>query len=194
MADTTTTTTAEMDGSTTQQTAPMEQSGGGNESKTFTQEQVNRMIQERLARAKHEEPADYAELKAKAAKYDELEDAKKTELERITEQVASAQKSASEWQTKFEELQAQRQRESEVRKAASEFGVDVDVLMRMGGDVEENAKLLQAKESARPKFGSMRDGGEQAAPAESLDEALKGAKSTSERIRIRAEYNARNRK
>ena len=193
MADTTTT-TAEMDGSTTQQTAPMEQSGGGNESKTFTQEQVNRMIQERLARAKHEEPADYAELKAKAAKYDELEDAKKTELERITEQVASAQKSADEWQSKFEELQAQRQHESEVRKAASEFGVDVDVLMRMGGDVEENAKLLQAKESARPKFGSMRDGGEQTAPAEALDEALKGAKSTSERIRIRAEYNARNRK
>ena len=192
MADTTT--TAEMDGSTTQQTAPMEQSGGGNEPKTFTQEQVNRMIQERLARAKHEEPADYAELKAKAAKYDELEDAKKTELERITEQVASAQKSADEWQTKFEELQAQRQRESEVRKAASEFGVDVDVLMRMGGDVEENAKLLQAKESARPKFGSMRDGGDQMAPAEALDEALKGAKSTSERIRIRAEYNARNRK
>lgn len=192
MADTTT--TAEMDGSTTQQTAPMEQSGGGNEQKTFTQEQVNRMIQERLARAKHEEPADYAELKAKAAKYDELEDAKKTELERITEQVASAQKSADEWQTKFEELQAQRQRESEVRKAASEFGVDVDVLMRMGGDVEENAKLLQAKEEARPKFGSMRDGGEQAAPAQSLDEALKGAKNSEERIRIREEFNARNRK
>lgn len=191
MADTTT--TAEMDGSTTQQTAPMEQSGGGNESKTFTQEQVNRMIQERLARAKHEEPADYAELKAKAAKYDELEDAKKTELERITEQVASAQKSADEWQTKFEELQAQRQRESEVRKAASEFGVDVDVLMRMGGDVEENAKLLQAKESARPKFGSMRDGGEQKT-VKTLDEELDGVKSTSERIRIRAEHNARNRK
>ena len=192
MADTTT--TSEMDGSTTQQTAPMEQSGGGNEQKTFTQEQVNRMIQERLARAKHEEPADYAELKAKAAKYDELEDAKKTELERITEQVASAQKSADEWQTKFEELQAQRQHELDVHNAATTYGVDADVLMRMGGDVEENAKLLQAKEAARPKFGSMRDGGEQAAPAEALDEALKGAKSTSERIRIRAEYNARNRK
>jgi hypothetical protein len=190
MADTTT--TSEMDGSTTQQTAPMEQSGGGNEPKTFTQEQVNRMIQERLARAKHEDPADYAELKAKAAKYDELEDAKKTELERITEQVASAQKSADEWQTKFEELQAQRQRESEVRKAASEFGVDADVLMRMGGDVDENAKLLQAKESARPKFGDMHDGGEQMQVTQTLEEALKGARNDQERIRIRAEYKSRN--
>jgi hypothetical protein len=188
MADTTT--TAEMDGSTTQQTAPMEQSGGGNEQKTFTQEQVNRMIQERLARAKHEEPADYAELKAKAAKYDELEDAKKTELERITEQVASAQKSADEWQTKFEELQAQRQHELDVHNAATTYGVDADVLMRMGGDVEENAKLLQAKEEARPKFGSMRDGGEKQPPAKTLDEMLKGVKSTAERIRIRERWNA----
>ena len=192
MADNTT--TAEMDGSTTQQTAPMEQSGGGNEPKTFTQEQVNRMIQERLARAKHEEPADYAELKAKAAKYDELEDAKKTELERITEQATKAAETAKDWQAKFEELQAQRQHEVDVRNAATTYGVDADVLMRMGGDVEENAKLLQAKESARPKFGDMHDGGEQSVHEKTLDEALKGAKSTSERIRIRAEYNARNRK
>jgi hypothetical protein len=40
----------------------------------------------------------------------------------------------------------------------------------------------------------MRDGGEQAAPAHSLDEALKGAKNSEERIRIREEFNARNRK
>jgi hypothetical protein len=187
MADTTT--TAEMDGSTTQQTAPMEQSGGGNEPKTFTQEQVNRMIQERLARAKHEEPADYAELKAKAAKYDELEDAKKTELERITEQATKAAETAKDWQTKFEELQAQRQHEVDVRNAATTYGVDADVLMRMGGDVEENAKLLQAKESARPKFGDMHDGGEQKT-AKTLDEMLKGVRSTAERIRIREQWNA----
>jgi hypothetical protein len=67
--------------------------------------------------------------------------------------------------------------------------VDADVLMRMGGDVEENAKLLQAKEEARPKFGSMRDGGEQKT-AKTLDEMLKGVRSTAERIRIRERWNA----
>jgi hypothetical protein len=65
--------------------------------------------------------------------------------------------------------------------------------MRMGGDVEENAKFLQGKEAARPKFGDMHDGGEQTAPTESLEERLKNAKNQQERIRIRAEFNARKR-
>lgn len=188
------TTTEPMDGSKTTQTGSADPSGSGSEPRTFTQEQVDNIVKERLARAKATPPADYDELKAKAARLDEIEDAQKTELERITEQASKAQASAADWQAKFEQLQEQRQRELDVRKAATEYGVDADVLMRMGGDVDENAKLLQAKEAARPKFGNMRDGGEQARPTETLDEALKGVKSTSERIRIRAEYNARNRK
>ena len=193
MADTPTT-AEEMGGSTTPQTGSADPSGKATESKTFTQEQVDKIVQERLKRAKGEKPADYDELKAKAAKLDELEDAQKSELERITEQAAKATESANEWQSKFEQLQAQRQHELDVRQAATTYGVDADVLMRMGGDVDENAKFLQAKESARPKFGDMHDGGEQKAPAQSLEEALKGAKNTNERIRIRAEFNARNRK
>ena len=193
MADTTTT-TEQMDGSTTPQTGSADQSGKVTEAKTFTQEQVDKIVQERLKRAKSEKPADYDELKAKAARLDEIEDAQKSELERITEQATKAQASAADWQSKYEELQAQRQHELDVRQAAATYGVDADVLMRMGGDVEENARFLQAKESARPKFGDMHDGGEQTAPAQSLEEALKDAKSQQERIRIRAEYKARNRK
>ena len=193
MADTTTT-TEQMDGSTTKQTGTADPSGKATEAKTFTQEQVDRIVQERLARAKATPPADYDELKAKAARLDEIEDAQKSELERITEQAAKAQQDATEWQSKFEELQAQRQHEMDVRKAAAEYGIDADVLMRMGGDVAENAKFLQGKEAARPKFGSMNDGGEQMAPEQSLEDALTGAKNQQERIRIRAEYKARNRK
>ena len=192
MADTTTT-TEQMDGSTTKQTGSADQSGKATEAKTFTQEQVDKIVQERLKRAKSEKPADYDELKAKAAKLDEIEDAQKSELERITEQATKAQASAADWQAKFEELQAQRQHEQDVREAASQYGVDADVLMRMGGDVDENARFLQGKEAARPKFGDMHDGGEQKT-AKTLDEELDGVKSTQERIRIRAEHNARNRK
>ena len=192
MADTTTT-TEEMGGSTTGQTGSADQSGKAAEPRTFTQEQVDRIVQERLARAKATPPAHYDELKAKAARLDEMEDAQKSELERITEQATKAQQSASEWQSKFEALQEQRQRELDVRKAATTYGVDADVLMRMGGDVDENARFLQGKEAARPKFGDMRDGGESHAPTESLEERLSKAKNQQERIRIRAEFNARKR-
>ena len=188
-----TTTTEQMVGSTTEQTGAADPSGNATEARKFTQEQVDKIVQERLKRAKSEPPADYDELKAKAARLDELEDAQKSELERITEQATNAQQSASEWQSKFEELQAQRQRELDVRNAATTYGVDADVLMRMGGDVDENAKFLQGKEAARPKFGDMHDGGEQTAPTESLEERLSKAKNQQERIRIRAEFNARKR-
>ena len=189
MADSTTTPNTEE----TTQTPTAEGSGGGTEPKTFTQEQVDRIVQERLARAKATPPADYDELKAKAAELDEMKDAQKTELERITEQATKAKASADEWQSKFEALQEQRQHELDVRKAAATYGVDADVLMRMGGDVDENAKFLQGKEAARPKFGDMHDGGEQQAPTETLEERLSKAKNQQERIRIRAEFNARKR-
>ena len=189
MADGTTTPMTE----DTTQTGSADQSGKATEPKTFTQEQVDNIVRERLARAKATPPADYDELKAKAARLDEIEDAQKSELERITEQATKAQKDATEWQSKFEQLQAQRQRELDVRNAATTYGVDADVLMRMGGDVEENAKFLQGKEAARPKFGDMHDGGEQQKPAQSLDDALNGVTDQRERIRIRAEFNARKR-
>ena len=193
MADSTTT-ADEMGGTTTAQTGSADPSGKAAEPRTFTQEQVDNIVRERLARAKATPPADYEELKAKAARLDEIEDAQKSELERITEQATKASADAADWQARYEELQATRQHEVAVRKAASEYGVDADVLMRMGGDVEDNAKLLQSKEAARPKFGDLRDGGEHVATEQSLDEALKGARNQQDRIRIRAEYKARNRK
>ena len=57
------------------------------EQKTFTQEEVDALIKKRLARAKSDVPADYEELKSKAQKFDELEEANKTELQKATEQL-----------------------------------------------------------------------------------------------------------
>jgi hypothetical protein len=48
--------------------------------KTFTQDEVNKIIADRVARAK---PADYSDLKAKAAEYDKLAEKSQTETERL---------------------------------------------------------------------------------------------------------------
>jgi hypothetical protein len=50
--------------------------------RTFDQADVDRIVQERLARAKGDPPADYADLKAAAAELAELKKASQTELER----------------------------------------------------------------------------------------------------------------
>ena len=59
--------------------------------KTFTQDEVNAIIAERLKRDRGER-ADYDELKAKAAKLDEIEEANKTELQKANERAESLQK------------------------------------------------------------------------------------------------------
>lgn len=61
-------------------------------SKTFTQDQVDRIVQDRLARAKATPPADYEDLKAKAAKFDELEQSQKTEIEKAMERASAAER------------------------------------------------------------------------------------------------------
>jgi hypothetical protein len=62
--------------------------------KTFTQAQVDRLIQDRLARAK--KPDDYDDLKKRAAQYDELQESQKTELQKAQERADKAEKTAAE--------------------------------------------------------------------------------------------------
>lgn len=177
---------------TTEQTAPMEPSGNGDGQRTFTQDELNRIVADRLKRAKSTPPADYEDLKAKAAKLDELEAANKSDLERANDAATKAKADADGWKAKFEALQAEQERMQSVQAMAAQYKVDAGTLTRMAGDVEDNAKYLADLEAKRPKFGSMTDGGESTAPAQTLDDLLKGVKSTSERIRIREEFNAKN--
>lgn len=88
--------------------------------KTFTQAEMNQIVQERLARerAKFE---GYDELKAKAAKYDEMEEANKTELQKAQDEAAQLKEKISKME-KAKEI-------SELRtKIATEKGVPVDLL------------------------------------------------------------------
>jgi hypothetical protein len=68
----------------------------GNGDKTFTQADVDRIVQERLARDRKERPSDdeIKELRDKAKKYDDLEAQSKSELERERERAEKAEKEA----------------------------------------------------------------------------------------------------
>jgi hypothetical protein len=61
--------------------------------RTFSQADLDRIVQERVARER-QKFSDYEDLKGKAAKFDEFEQAQKTELERAQERVAKAEQDA----------------------------------------------------------------------------------------------------
>lgn len=123
-----------------------------NEVKTFTQEEVNAIVKDRLTRA-GAKYADYDALKEKAEKFDQLEEANKTELQKATERAEGLQ---AELDKLKNEYAVREMRE----KVAKETGVPVNLLT--GGTEEDcraQAKAIAeyAKPSAYPK---VRDGGE----------------------------------
>ena len=120
--------------------------------KTFTQDEVNAIIAERLKRDRGER-ADYDELKAKAAKLDEIEEANKTELQKANERAESLQKELNAIKT------AQTLRD--IRdKVSGETGVPVNLLT---GSTEEEcrAQADSINAFARPKaYPNVKDAGE----------------------------------
>lgn len=92
----------------TEQTAPTtgteETNGQGTEAKEFqaitSQEDFDKAIQARIARERAKIPADYDELKAKAEKFAEWENAQKTEAEKAQERLDAAEKRAVELELK----------------------------------------------------------------------------------------------
>lgn len=60
--------------------------------RSFSQEDVDRIVRDRLARAKNTPPADYEELKAAAARLAEIEEANKSDLEKATARADALEK------------------------------------------------------------------------------------------------------
>jgi hypothetical protein len=85
---------------------------------TFTQEQVNRM-QAQTRREERGKFADYGDLKARAAKADELEQAQLTEAQRLEARAIEAERKAGEAQEQI----ASAMIASEVKVRASALGV-----------------------------------------------------------------------
>ena len=94
----------------------------GNQSdKAFTQEQMDALIDKRLQRERAKttkEFGDYQDLKTKAAKFDELEKAQLTELEKLQKQLADAEKMRGQAEAKATE----RLLKAEVLVEASKLG------------------------------------------------------------------------
>lgn len=119
--------------------------------RTFTQDEVNAIVGKRLAEEKGKY-ADYDEIKAKAAKYDEAEEANKTELQKATER-ANNLEAELQGMKKAEEIRHTRE------KIANETGIPCNLLT---GSTEEECKAQAdaIKAYATPGYPKVKDGGE----------------------------------
>lgn len=121
------------------------QPNGGAAQRLFTQEEVNRLIGERVARAKAAPPADYEELKAKAARLGELEEAAKSDLAKANERAEAAEAKAARYE-------AAESRRAWTAKAAEATGVPAEVLAAVEADSEES--LMEKAESLKGYFAA----------------------------------------
>ena len=122
------------------------------QTRTFTQEEVNAIVGKRLAEEKGKF-ADYEALKAKAAKYDEAEEANKSELQKATERANNLEAELNGLK-KAEEVRLMRE------NVAKETGIPSNLLT---GATEEECKAQAEaiKAYAQPSgYPKVKDGGE----------------------------------
>lgn len=121
--------------------------------KTFTEEDVNRIVTDRLHRERQKyEGIDLDALKEKAAKFDEMEEASKSELQKANEK-------AAELETELNALKKQNAVREIRDKVAKETGVPYSLLT---AETEEDCRtqaqaVLDYKQTPYP---AVRDGGE----------------------------------
>jgi len=122
--------------------------GGGDGFKPITsQEDLNAIIGERVSRAKAQF-SDYDDLKAKAARLDEIEQGDKTEADKANERISSLEKELK--QSKHDALRS---------RVQAKFSIsDDDASLFLTGDDEESltrqAKRLAERDSDRNKQGN----------------------------------------
>lgn len=132
---------------TTQETEPTQ----GKEGRTFSQTELDSIVKSRVYE-EQKKFSDYKELKKKAERLDEIEEASKTELQKATEK---AEKLEAELNTM--------KRDSEIRairaRVSESCGVPVDLLTAETEEacMEQATALLAWKD---PGYPSLRDAGE----------------------------------
>ena len=121
------------------------------DSKTFTQDEVNAIVTKRLAqeKAKYE---GFDEIKAKAEEYDKLEEANKSELQKASEKIASLEAELNS-KRKADEVRELRD------KVAEATGIPAKLLT---GDTEEDCieQANNIKAFANPSYPTVKDAGE----------------------------------
>lgn len=120
--------------------------------RTFTQKELDAILGERLSRER-EKYADYDVLKEKALRFDEAEEANKTELQKAQEKVADLQ-------TKYDGLVKANEVRNIRDRVAKEYGIPVNLLTAEN----EDSCIEQAKsivEFAKPQgYPQVKDTGE----------------------------------
>lgn len=122
------------------------------EQKTFTQEEMNNIISERLGRER-QKYADYDSLKQKADEFDKLQEANKTELEKALEKANSMEK-------KYHDLLKANEISTMRLNVSKETGVPIELLT---AETEEECRTQAEKINAfaMPKsYPKVSDGGE----------------------------------
>lgn len=115
---------------------------GNQAERTFTQDEMNAIIADRLSREKSKY-ADYDELKAKALKFDEAEESSKSELQKQTER-------ADKLQAQYDALIKSNDIRNTREKVAKETGVPLELLT--GADEEScKAQAEAILKFAKPK-------------------------------------------
>lgn len=138
------------------------QENGETQNRTFTQDEVNAIVGKRLAEEKGKY-SDYEDLKAKASKFDELEEANKTELQKATERANNLEAELNGFK-KAEEARLMRE------KVAKDTGIPSNLLT---GSTEEECKAQAEaiKAYATPNgYPRIKDGGETPKPTGSAQQ------------------------
>ena len=150
------------------------------EPRTFTQEQVDKIIADRAIREVRTKYGDYDELKAKAAKFDELDAASKSELDKANER---AQKAEQERQRALETANARLVEAAVLAEAASLKALKPEHIHRLidttSVTVGDDGRVTGAKEAveaflvANPEYvgttrGTSADQGARAATADQI--------------------------
>lgn len=120
-----------------------------NEPRTFTQEEVNRIVSNRVAKY-----ADYEELKGKAAKFDEAQEAAKTDLQKAQEEVARLQAEVANVRKQKEIRDMREEVSKETGVPASMLAFDTEEECR------EQAQMIMDFRKNAPGYPTVRDGGE----------------------------------
>jgi thioester reductase-like protein len=117
--------------------------------KTFTQEEVNHIVAGRVKKY-----ADYEELKQKAEKFDQMEEANKTELQKATER-------ATALQTELDDLKKKNDLRDLRDEVSKEKGVPANLLTGMTKEeCEAQADEIINYAANRPGYPAVTDGGE----------------------------------
>ena len=121
--------------------------------KTFTQAELNAIVNDRLGREKAKY-SDYDDMKAKAAKFDELEEANKTELQKASEKLSAVQ-------AELDGIKRQNEIRDIRAEVAKELNIPADLLTAETKEAcEAQAKAILEFSKSQNGYPTLKDAGE----------------------------------